>query len=419
MGSPVSMPRRVLQSGYLRGLVSQGTSSVANFLCVVLLARLASAEDLGRYTVFFAALMIALGVHAALIVTPLRILGVGRDDSYFRAQLTLQLLLIVPTLIVFAGAMFVVADRGALFVAVACAAMGAIILYHFCRYTAFARGRGGRAVQLDLACHGLRYVLIAGLIAAGLWDSVSAIAAFGLGALVAALLSWRDFNSEGHTELADVTRENWRHGRWILLDAVAHSLSNQAYVFFVAFFLGSATAGFFGSGQSLLNVVNMLMAGIMAHGVSRIRRALTDGGYDDWRRSLRNLIALTCTLVLPYLVLVSLIAEPLLRLVYGEDYTVMAPHMAIFALAYALMIANAVFGTAFRTTNQFKVGVAAKVIALLVTMSLGVWLVRSYEIRGVVLGFLATQVTLVLVYLSYLGRGKLGATNVAQTLAAE
>lgn len=419
MGSLASMPRRVLQSGYLRGLVSQGTTSVANFLCVVLLARLASAEDLGRYTVFFAALMIALGVHAALIVIPLRILGVGRDDGYFRAQFKLQILLIVPTLIVFAGAMFIAADRGVAFVAVASAALGLILLFHFCRFTAFARGRGGRAVQLDLACHGLRYVLIAGLVMAGLWNSIGAIAAFGFGALLATLLSWRDFRSESEPDLGDVARENWRHGLWILLDAVAHSLSNHAYVFFVAFFLGSATAGFFGSGQTLLNVVNMLMAGVMAHGVSRIRGSLTDGGYDQWRQSLRNLIMLTCALVVPYLALVSLIAEPLLRLVYGEEYTVMAPHMTIFALAYALLVANSVFATAFRTTNQFKIGVAAKVIALIVTMSLGVWLVRNYAIRGVVLGFLATQLTLVLVYLSYLGRGKLGAINVAKMLAAE
>jgi O-antigen/teichoic acid export membrane protein len=417
MSAAATLLGRTVRSGYLRGLVAQGTASAANFLCVVLLARYASSEDLGQYTVFFAAMMIAIGINGALIVTPMRILGVGRDETYFKGQLQLQALLVVPTMAVFAVAIAWFSGLDALAIGVSSLALGAIVVYTFVRFAAFARSRSGTAVVFDVVCHGGRYVLIALALAAGLWGGIAAIAAFGIGATIAVLLAWRGFATQGPQRLGALARENWRHGRWVLVDAIAHSLSNQAYVLFIAYFLGSGAAGIFGSGQNLLNVVNMLLAGFMAHGVSGARRALNDTGYSAWYASIRRMSMIAAGMIVPYLVLVGLFAEPLLRAIYGEEYTSMAPNMAMFATVYALIVVNMLFGAAYRTSNQFQIGVAAKLASLVATLTVGVWLVLELQLRGVVLGMLATQLVLFFVYLGYALRGHLGRVQVAASLA--
>ena len=407
---------RITTSPALRGSVlsvlDQAVCSLSNFLTGVIVARALLPEAFGVYSLYFTGILLLAGFQNALITGPARVLGVrpsGVDaGDYFRAQVRLQLML---SAVLVAGAAI---GLFALYPGEVFATLAFLLclllfqLQELARVINLTRMTFGALLRLDLVTHGLRIGL---LLAAMSLDILSASAALlivalacGAGLIVA---GWSAFPTAATAPLRPTARANWRYGRWILLETVAYSASTQIYLYLAAVWVGTAAVGGLSAVLVLMNALNVLLLGVMNFAVPKARQLLIESGYDAWRRWLWRIGLLLAGAAAMFGVGASLLARPLLVLIYSPAYGPFAHLMPIVAVQFFLAACNSVLSAAFRTAEMPQVGFAAKAGSAVVTLLIAYPLLTGWGVTGAAIGLVVTQAMWTAVYATYAACGAL------------
>jgi len=369
----------------------QAVVSASNFLTFLIVTRFLDPGDVGTFALVFAGLVALNGLQNALIATPIKVIGIGEDRAEFvNRQAALLALAVLPQALLFALFSAWTLGLGP-WSYVAAGALVATFQFHaLARAGELSRLRPGATLKLDLACYGVRFLALSLLIYRDQFSLTGA-----LWCMTAGFLVWPVF-SKTIRLTARVSREHvarvWRFGRWLLVDAVAYSLSTHFYLYAMGLLLTLEAVGAISAVQNLLSVLNVLFMGVAAYLLPLARVQLVDQGYDAWRR----LIVMASTVVTGGMVIVvlglCLIPGTSLSLVYGEHYASYANLLVFLAIPAALNGFNAIANVAFQTMERPAVGVLAKVLSAVFAV---LWVypgVTSYGIWGAAIGLAATPV---------------------------
>jgi O-antigen/teichoic acid export membrane protein len=405
------------------GLVRPGALSVAdqavisatNFAVGVTLARLTPAVNYGAYALAIGVMLILASVQAAIVTTPLTILGAARvgDDQrrWVSALLAGQVVLGAALAAVLAVAALAVGRAwGDRTLAGALAALAGALFFvqvqEFCRRVLFLRPTVGRVLVNDVVYCGLQVAGVAALWsldrrtgAAGAWLSAANVLHVTAGAaLVATALGLYQVREllgrQSLAAAAALLREAWQMGRYNLGAHAGSIVLLYGNRFVAAVFGGTVSVAMLEAPRLLVAPLHVFS--ISAGSVTSPRAAVeyARGGRKALFRFLLPVAALWAAGHFAYVLMIALAPGFWLRLFYGDKFEGAATILVLWCLCYATASLRVLPGTALRVTRHYAVLMWSSLAAGCVMVAAAVVLCMYLGVEGAVLGRLIGDLAL-------------------------
>jgi O-antigen/teichoic acid export membrane protein len=382
----------------LWGVADQALVSGVNFLTIILLARSVAPADFGYFVLAFTILQTAGTLQASLITRPHNVLGAVRhgpeyaDYSTTAAALqvgfaaTLALIVAASSGLAYAAGF----SQASLFLALA-PALVAWQLQELGRRMLYTEGRLAAAFANDVVSYGGQAFALVLLWQLDLLTGVRALltlaAAFAVGA---AIVAWQlRATLSGRLDRSALSA-NWHFGKWLGVAEVGQWFSTQFYIYLAAVVVGAVASAALKAAQTLLGPISVFLTFVTAYLPILLARELESSG--SIRRMVRRSVTAIMPVVVPYCVVIGLLAKPALELVYGSEYGGYADVVQLFAVYYVLLAFSTVAIAALsarQLTREVFVGQAA---GAALSLAIGWLLLRELGPAGGVVGMLLSWV---------------------------
>jgi O-antigen/teichoic acid export membrane protein len=368
-----------------------GTQGLA-VLFTILLARGLGSADFGRYAFFAAVVFIGNAVTTfGTDMLLIRELAARNDRSHLAAALLLQLLLSVAFIVgTFWLGPFLPNQTAASILALQVYSLSLIPLAFFTLFTTALRGRqrmdGYALLNLLVA---LLQVLAAWSFArehgdlatlAELLLAVQVVAALLGGILVSLQIDgfwsgWR-FSAAGF-------RATLRVGAPLGLLSILTILYQKLSLGLLAMLGGAALAGWFSAAQRAVEAAKTGHLAVLTALYPAMAQAQTDpDGKAAWAGTLRRSWKLLLALAVLAALVLSLLAEPLVRLLYGDEYLPAVPVLRLLAWMLVPFTANSFLGLGLIAANRERAVGWALAASLLALLLLSLWWIPAQGVVG-------------------------------------
>lgn len=380
------------RAGYL-ATIDQGLISIANFLATILLARYATPTELGVYGVGFTSLRLVRAVQEGLTIQPLNTYGAGMAHDEFKHYAT-STSIIQILLAVFSAA-------GAALLGWALTRMGndtlgpgvyalwpAFLwwqLQEYIRRMLYTRGRVLNAVIITLLGNAIRLGLMAWWIQQGELTGMQGLNAIALGSLVSlipGLWGTRSYWSRQFDDLRRTWKRNWGFGRWVTGGNLANWVTVEFYPVLTAGMVSFAAAGAYRAIQNLVAPVHLLLRAMDTYLTPRAARTYQLSGFPALNRMMQLAYLAIGLPVMGILALAVVFREPLLTLLYGDNYLAYQDGVILMALFYALWFAYWPLQSAFKAAQISRPIFVANLGAIAAMFSLGIWMIYRWGVYG-------------------------------------
>lgn len=395
---------RALKQGFL-SLADQAVASITNFATGVIIARASSKEGFGLYMLGFTLILLVTDLQTCLIATPYMVYAprLERKDhaSYLGSTLIHQVVLSLLITLVLLGAASVAGHgfgpAGLAPVLWALAAVSSLIMMReFVRRICFAGLKLKAVFLLDFL---ISIGQIGGLLALAHFRLLTASRAYwvigaacGLGVFCWLYLNRESYHPRIHESVADLKR-NWVFGKWVFASGLLWTASANLYPWLLAFFHGAAAAGVFAACLGVVSASNPALLGIQNFLGPKIAHEFATEGH----RGLRRLVLkISAFLVFPVslLALVLIVwGDRLIGLLYGSRYTGNGNVVAILALNLLISAIAFSFSRALFAIERADLDFALNFAAILIMLTLGLWLVHTYGPLGAAISLLVANVS--------------------------
>jgi O-antigen/teichoic acid export membrane protein len=381
-------------------LLDQGTSSGANFVLQIVLARHLSPDAYGAFNVAYAVYLMFLTVPNLVLFEPMVVLGqrhTGRGlDAYaarlFRAHAALSLLLALglaaSRLLYPAGG--AVADASLWFAASAPFLMGFQFLRRACYLrsdpgAAFAGSATYAAVLLGFlwVWHETRFVQ-------GAIALMGASALAGGAVMFASRGWWSAFARRPAWSAAvwDDVAACWRSGKWLLASGLVGWAAGAAHVPLAAGVAGLGAAGAVRAVENLYQPVSHGLTALAALASPWLARRARVRGAAFVRVRMWALGVVAAAGVAVYALAMWGAGAGMMRWLYGPAtaYAIYAPLIPILGIVYVVRgVADVGLGTGLRALGNWRVGLTATACGAAVMLASVVPLARSRGVAGLLL----------------------------------
>ncbi len=387
-------------------VADQGVTGVTHLAVSLALARWLTATGYGAFALAYAAFLLASGVHSAVILEPLAVVGASRYAEhqwpYLRSVLWLHGAVAFGTTTLFlivSGALSRTGHAAAASMAAAGLAAPGILSFWLFRRTCYLAGRPERA-----AGGSLLYAAVLSAAVLWLWrrqalTPPAALAAMGAAGVICSALSAK-LPLSGRAAPARlagagvrrVAGAHWSYARWSLAATVAYWMANSVYVPLVGALGGLGAVAVLRAAENLTLPMNHVLTAVGLLLLPKLSEKAARSG----RRSLRPvalaLAGLAALAASAYGLAVALGGEALVRAFYGAGGRYAASASLVPLLAAALVaraIGDTGFGLAARAAGRPDIGFWATAGSALLTGGLGVQLVARYGAAGAAAGSMA------------------------------
>lgn len=342
MEIPHSFSVSRLKNWGLRGgtaIMDQGIYSGSNFLVNILLARWMNTESYGAFAVAFYILLAFAGLHNAIILEPMSVLGPSKYPEhlmeYFGGQIRIHSLLtgsMALALIIGGGGLIWKHTAGPLGEALlgAGAALPFILFYWLIRRFFYALQRPGKALAGSalyflISLAGLLILRHGDLITPGTGFVLMGLASLGSGGLI---YGWvRKDNGKGDSKIlawSGMLKEQWQYGRWLVAQTALQLGICLVQPFIVAILLGLEAAGVL---RAMTNFMLPMAQTVTAAGILGIPLMSAEFGRGNLaairRKGLIILISLT-TVAVVYELMLLVLGASLEKWFYGGKFAAFA-----------------------------------------------------------------------------------------------
>jgi O-antigen/teichoic acid export membrane protein len=221
-----------------------------------------------------------------------------------------------------------------------------------------------------------------------------------LSALFGFWLARRDFVRPARKTV----REMWQFGRWLLGDGIGGFLSTQLYPIITAAIVGVSGVGVLRAVQNLIAVGHVIMNAFLAYVVPRASRIQDSQGTRAMKAFVFKTSAVAGVPLIVYWASVSILAVPVLKLLYGETYANYGPLVALTALGYIVQYVTFGQSAALLSLGRTNTLVGGRLVAILLTFTVGIVLVWWIGVYGAVIGSAISLLGLSLFLAHSLGR---------------
>jgi O-antigen/teichoic acid export membrane protein len=389
-------------------IADQGFYSGAHFVLSLLLARWLAPSEYGAYALALALFLLAAGLHEALLLEPMGVIGPGhysgRLTKYLWAVLWMHAGVTAVLALALLQAAVALPERETILKpalrAIGVASPG-LLLFALFRRACYLKVRPAAAV--------LGSSLYAALVLGGLsylWRSsrVSPRAAIllmgGAAALVSLVLGVRLASSgrlpvclPGRCGLVAAAGHHWNYARWSLGTLMLYWLSSSLYLPLVGLRAGLEAVAELRAAENLLLPMSQTLTavGLLLLPWLSSRHAQRGAAQLKAASGLIALLAMTASIF--YVTGVVALGSRLTRWVYGGDsfpgYLMLVPFLGIAVILRA--VGDTGFSLALRAAERPNLAFWSTAASAAVSLGLGLFLVRRFGAVGAAAGWMASS----------------------------
>jgi O-antigen/teichoic acid export membrane protein len=184
----------------------------------------------------------------------------------------------------------------------------------------------------------------------------------------------------------------WSRSRWFLAEYGTAFTSDQGYLLLLPSLLGIAQFGIYRADFSLIGPVIIILTAGNNIGLPNCVRRLRECGMHGLMAYSPRLIFAVVGLATAYVGLVAILAEPLLRLIYGPGFTGGAYITRLLAVQWLILSVGSCYGVALKATGRIGLLWVMRMVNAIVSISGVVALASSLGLVGACLAGLAGAV---------------------------
>jgi O-antigen/teichoic acid export membrane protein len=387
--------------GFL-GLSDQLLVSLASFATGMLIGRTCTKEELGLYALGLTIMVFATDFQTAFISTPYMVYSPRLEGYSLRQytgstlihQLTYSFLVMLILIIGMTALSFGIGPKE--FAEVSRAIILAItfvMLKEFIRQLCFASLRVKTALILDsfvllLQVGGLLLLARAGVLSADRSFLAVGIAC-GLISVVWLILNRNIFVLSLKKAWAEF-RRNWVFARWLAASNLLWSFAFSLFPWFIAVFQGVEANGIWAACMGVAGLGNLILVGTQNLVGPRILHAFAHGGTSEMRGLVLKATGVLVLLTSIFFGFILIFGDMLIVVLYGHKYS--GNSLIISLMALNLVVGSATFPFSRGLFAMERADVDFKInIAVVATLGLSVYLVRTFGLVGAIYGLLAAN----------------------------
>lgn len=379
-------------------LADQLISSASNFALGVLIARSGGPAALGAFGIAFLVWLVVVGANRALVTEPMTVGGsADSGDAQLREGLLASLLLGagVTGLLGLAGTVMMFADFNTAVAVLALAPwIPSLIVQDYCRLMAFRLQQPDWALTSDVVFTVVQGIVTTALILLRVGSVSTFLASWGIGATAGALVGMGLLcvRVTGRGGVAHL-RALWPRSRWFLAEFSTNFLGNQGYLLLLPVLIGTAEFGVYRAGASLIGPIMVIF---IAGGNVALPECVRRLRQDDMRGLAAytpRLTAVVVAVTVLYCGVVAVLAVPVLRLVYGEQFTGAGVITQLVAAAYILIAVGFGYGVAMKAAGQMRRLWALRAVSAAVSITGVIVLASAFGLTGAGLATVSAGVT--------------------------
>jgi O-antigen/teichoic acid export membrane protein/thymidylate kinase len=392
------------------GVADQGLISATNFVTMVLLARGLGPASFGAFSLVYGALLFANGIQGALILHPHSVLSaarIGRDYRDYTASTGVAQLLLSAAAVLLAAAVGCVSALAQWPLTPTIFALAPCIIawqaHEYVRRVLYDERRLRGAFWNDAVCYGGQTMAVAGLWAMEALTAPLALWAMAAASAAAAAVGARQIRTSltGRVSLP-LLAENWRLGKWLTGAEVGYWASSQTYLYLTGLLVGSAAAGVMRAAYVIFGPVRILGFFLRAVLPNSFARALAGDGKAAMHEQVKSVWSGVAPLTAAYCLLAAVFADPLVRVLYGNQFAGHSRVVALYAVFAFVALMTSVITSALRAGRLARHLFISQLWATALALPVGWVLIAHLGIEGAVVGMILTNLVVGLSnYLAY------------------
>jgi O-antigen/teichoic acid export membrane protein len=390
------------------GMISLGDQAVvsaANFLTAVIIGRACTKEEFGLYMLGYTIVLLVTELQMSLISTPYIIYSPRFKGAahalYTGSSLIHQFALSAAVIIsLAAGGMGLSLGIGppglAPVVWTLVLAVTFIMLKEYVRRLFFARLQMKTALLLDSCAAvsqigGLLFLSYLGVLSASRAYWLMG-AASGMAAFAGLIKARKGFTVRLGQAMLDL-RHNWDFGKWIFASGLLWNLSMSLYPWFLSVFHGTASAGVWAACVGLVAIANPLLLGVSNVFGPMMAHSFAEGGCSALRQFAFRTSLVSSVLLIPFCLTLLAFGALLMALLYGGKYAGNGMIVSVLVVNVLVTGASIAYPRALFVLGRADVEFMVNSGALVVLLTLGIWLTRAWGPLGAAYGLLIANLT--------------------------
>jgi O-antigen/teichoic acid export membrane protein len=374
--------RAIIPKGLVRagswGLVDQSVISGANFITMIVAARVLGPSAFGIFALMFTVLVFMETVQRSLITTPHNVLGVNKSGDLYRTytssaaglQVGLGLLFALCALVIGSVIQFFDGNLGFMVMLLAPAAF-AWQCHEFTRRVLYTEFRIPAAVTVDVCTYFTRLAVLAVLV---MWiglDGPRLLMMYAGTWLVGALVGlWQIRGSLRRAFDPGVIAEHWSFGRWLFASNVVSHLPRYASAAVLSSALSVAAYGGYRAFEQLSNGSNVPLTAMSNVLRPRMAKEAERGPRVVWQTMVPVMVLGGAALTV-FAAALIVFRDTLISTIYGPEYTEFAAALFLIALFPPVILQKSMLIKAMQAFRNTRAIFYATVVSSISGSALG------------------------------------------------
>jgi O-antigen/teichoic acid export membrane protein len=326
-------------------MADQCVASGSNFAVGIVVARISGPAGLGAFALAYTVWILLTTLHRSLITDPMAIMGDMRGDQKeefvrrgFAADVTLGLM--AAGIIAAVGSALLAVGQTTFGVGLLSVAPWIVVLdlQDYWRWIGFMQGQPRKSLMNDLVFNAVQALAFGAIFVAGLHSVFAVVAAWGLGAAIAALYGLRQFSVRPSVRGGSAFLwSRWPTSRWLASERAASWGASQLYLILAGVILGPAALGGLKAAQGLVAGPTTLVVNASgSFGLPEATKQYAERGWIGMLKVSRFVTGAGLAASLACGTAVFVAAPALLKLLYGPEFVKYAPCARLFAISVVL-----------------------------------------------------------------------------------
>jgi O-antigen/teichoic acid export membrane protein len=197
--------------------------------------------------------------------------------------------------------------------------------------------------------------------------------------------------------LADFKR-NWSLGKWIMGCTLVHVFSYQLFPWILNASHGTAAVGFLAVCLGVVALMNPFLQGTFLFLAPRAAHVFAQSGIHELRAFIGK-----CSLIIVVVMgllccVIFAFGNRMIVFFYGSQYEGHSLVLAVLAIYNLVIGLDAGFYYALQAIGRPDLNFRVDIVSLLVTISIGLWLVKNFSLLGVALGLLTGSLVVIIIH---------------------
>ncbi len=380
-------------------MADQCVASGSNFAVGIVVARISGPTGLGAFALAYTVWILLTTLHRSLITDPMAIMGDMRGDEKdefvrrgFGADVTLGVM--AACIIAAVGSALLVVGQHTFGVGLLSVAPWVVMLdlQDYWRWIGFMQGKPKKSLMNDLLFNAVQALAFGVVFLADLHSVFAVVAAWGIGATVAAIYGLRQFSVRPSVRGgAAFLWSRWPTSQWLASERAASWGASQLYLILAGVLLGPAALGGLKAAQGLVaGPTTLVINASGSFGLPEATKQLAERGWTGMMKVSRFVTGAGLTASVACGIAIFLAAPALMKLLYGPEFVKYAPCARLFAVSVvlsALAVGPIITLTATRRVRPLFVLQLAKMAFAVVAVSV---LAVAYGVTGAAAAYVVT-----------------------------